>query len=55
MKRGTKVSIIGAGNVGSTIAYSLCMHGTVHEVVLRDSKTEIAKGKALPLSVPTPL
>jgi malate dehydrogenase len=50
MKEGKKVSIIGAGNVGSTVAYSLCMLGTAHEVVLRDSKTEIACGKALDMS-----
>lgn len=50
MREGKKVSIIGAGNVGSTVAYSLCMLGTVHEVVLRDSKTEIAWGKALDMS-----
>ena len=50
MKQGKKVSIVGAGNVGSTVAYSLCMLGTVHEVVLRDSKTEIAWGKALDMS-----
>lgn len=50
MQRGKKVSIIGAGNVGSTLAYSLSMEGTVHEVVLRDSKTDIAWGKALDMS-----
>lgn len=48
--RGKKVTIYGAGNVGSTLAYSLSMVGTVHEIVLRDSKTEIAKGKALDMS-----
>lgn len=50
MQEGRKVSIIGAGNVGSTVAYSLCMLGTAHEVVLRDSKAEIACGKALDMS-----
>ncbi len=50
MRQGKKVSIIGAGNVGSTVAYSLCMLGTAHEVILRDSKTEIACGKALDMS-----
>lgn len=50
MTRGKKVSIIGAGNVGSTVAYSLAMHGSAHEVMLRDSKVEIAKGKALDMS-----
>lgn len=50
MSIGKKVSIIGAGNVGATIAYSLAMHGTCHEVVLRDRAPEIAKGKALDMS-----
>ncbi len=50
MKRGKKVSIIGAGNVGATVAYSLAMKGTCHEVMLRDRQPEIAKGKALDMS-----
>lgn len=49
-KRGKKVSIIGAGNVGATVAYSLAMKGTCHEIVLRDRNAEIAKGKALDMS-----
>jgi len=50
MQRGKKVSIIGAGNVGATVAYSLAMKGTCHEVMLRDRNPEIAKGKALDMS-----
>jgi len=50
MKRGKKVTIIGAGNVGATVAYSLAMKGTCHEVMLRDRNPEIAKGKALDMS-----
>lgn len=49
-RRGKKVSIIGAGNVGSTVAYSLAMNGTAHEVVLIDNKQDIATGKALDMS-----
>ena len=49
-KRGKKVTIIGAGNVGATVAYSLAMKGTCHEVMLRDRAPEIAKGKALDMS-----
>jgi len=49
-KRGKKVSIIGAGNVGATVAYSLAMKGTCHEIILRDRNSEIAKGKALDMS-----
>ncbi len=50
MSRGKKVAIIGAGNVGATVAYSLAMNGSCHEVVLRDRASEIAKGKALDMS-----
>ena len=50
MKKGSKISIIGAGNVGATVAYSLAMKGICHEIVLRDRNTEIAKGKALDMS-----
>jgi malate dehydrogenase len=49
-KKGKKVTIIGAGNVGATVAYSLAMNGTCHEVFLRDRAPEIAKGKALDMS-----
>lgn len=49
-RRGKKVSIIGAGNVGSTVAYSLAMQGTAHEIVLIDNKQDIATGKALDMS-----
>jgi len=50
MSKGKKVSIIGAGNVGATVAYSLAMNGSCHEIVLRDRNIEIAKGKALDMS-----
>jgi malate dehydrogenase len=50
MARGKKVSIIGAGNVGATVAYSLAMKGSCHEIVLRDRAPEIARGKALDMS-----
>lgn len=50
MPRGKRVGIVGAGNVGSTIAYSLAMLGSCHEIILRDNKMEIAKGKALDMS-----
>lgn len=49
-KHGKRVAIIGAGNVGSTVAYSLAMQGACHEIILRDNKIEIAKGKALDMS-----
>lgn len=49
-KHGKRVAIIGAGNVGSTVAYSLAMQGACHEIILRDNKIEIARGKALDMS-----
>ena len=50
MPRGKRVGIVGAGNVGSTVAYSLAMTGACHEIILRDNKIDIAKGKALDMS-----
>jgi malate dehydrogenase len=49
-KKGKKVSIIGAGNVGATVAYSLAMRGICHEIVLRDRDIDVARGKALDMS-----
>jgi malate dehydrogenase len=49
-RRGKRVGIIGAGNVGSTVAYSLAVQGICHEVILRDNKVDIARGKALDMS-----
>jgi len=45
-----RVGIVGAGFVGSTVAYSLAMKGSCHEIILRDNKIDIAKGKALDMS-----
>jgi malate dehydrogenase len=50
MINGKRVGIIGAGNVGATVAYSLAMLGACHEIVLRDNKIEVARGKALDMS-----
>jgi len=49
-ERGKRVGIVGAGNVGATIAYSLAMLGSCHEIILRDNKIDVAKGKALDMS-----
>jgi malate dehydrogenase len=48
--KGKRVGIVGAGNVGSTVAYSLAVQGACHEIILRDNKVDIAKGKALDMS-----
>jgi malate dehydrogenase len=50
MSKARKVTIIGAGNVGSTIAYILAMNGVCHEILLKDNKYGTAKGKALDMS-----
>jgi malate dehydrogenase len=50
MNQGKRVGIVGAGNVGATVAYSIAMLGTCHEVILRDNKIDVAKGKALDMS-----
>ncbi|MFH1778129.1 MAG: hypothetical protein ABH952_11300 [Candidatus Omnitrophota bacterium] len=39
-----KVAIIGAGNVGSTFAFSLMISGLTREIVLIDKNAEIAIG-----------
>ena len=42
-----KISILGAGNVGATIAYTLTIFGTASEIVMVDINKEKAKGEAL--------
>jgi len=48
--RGKRVGIVGVGNVGATVAYSLAMKGHCHEIILRDNKIERAKGMALDMA-----
>ncbi|MGA1825148.1 MAG: L-lactate dehydrogenase [bacterium] len=45
-----KVSIIGAGNVGSTFAFSLMMSGLAREIVLIDNNQERAAGECMDLN-----
>jgi len=45
-----KVTVIGTGNFGSTVAFILAMRGSCHEVVLRGRNVDVAKGKALDMS-----
>lgn len=42
-----KVTVIGAGNVGATVAYVLAQRNFVREVVLIDVLEGIPQGKAL--------
>ncbi len=46
----SKVTVIGTGNFGSTVAFILAMRGACHEVVLRGRNIDMAKGKALDMS-----
>ncbi|HRF56895.1 MAG TPA: malate dehydrogenase [Campylobacterales bacterium] len=48
--KGRKVTVVGAGNVGSTIAFILAMNGVCHEIWMRDNKVNVAKGRALDMS-----
>ena len=42
-----KISIIGAGNVGATIAFTLASHGIASEIVLIDINKNKARGEAM--------
>ena len=50
----TKITIIGTGNVGSTIAYTLTVTGIASEIVMIDINKERAVGEALDISQGTP-
>ncbi len=49
-----KVTIIGAGSVGSTIAYTLATNGIASEIVMIDVNTKKALGEALDIRQGTP-
>ena len=49
-KRGRKISVLGTGNVGATIAYSLTVSGLCSELVLVDVNKTKAEGEALDLA-----
>ncbi len=51
----SKVSVIGAGNVGATVANVLAMEDLVNEVVLVDIKGDMARGKALDMWEQAPI
>lgn len=50
MKKARKISVLGTGNVGATIAYTLTLSGLCSEIVLVDINKEKAEGEALDLS-----
>ena len=49
-----KVTIIGAGSVGATVAYTLVATGTVAEIILIDVNEAKAKGEAMDILQATP-
>ena len=49
-----KISIIGTGSVGSTIAYTLTVMGLASEIVMIDINNEKALGEALDIRQGTP-
>ena len=51
----TKVTVIGAGNVGATCADCIAVRDIVNEVVLLDIKEGIAEGKALDIWQTSPI
>lgn len=50
----SKVTIIGAGSVGSTIAYTMVVNGIASEIVIVDINTQKALGEALDIRQGTP-
>ena len=46
-KNGTKITILGAGNVGATVAYTLAVAGTCTDIILVDINKAKAKGEAM--------
>ena len=51
----TKITVIGAGNVGSTIAFMISVKHTADEVVIVDINEERAKGEAMDIRQGAPL
>ena len=47
---GKKISLIGAGQIGGTLAHLLGLKEVVSEVVLFDVASGVAKGKALDIA-----
>ena len=45
-----KIVIVGAGNVGTTLAYTLQITGVATEIVLIDSNQELAEGQVMDMN-----
>jgi L-lactate dehydrogenase len=50
MNSEAKIAIVGAGRVGSTLAYSLMTNGSAREIVLIDASRERAEGEAMDIA-----
>jgi L-lactate dehydrogenase len=50
-----RVSIVGAGNVGTSFAYALLLSGLASEIVLIDANKDKARGEAMDLNHAVPL
>ena len=47
VKKGKKVTVVGAGNVGASIAFTLAIKGLCSELLLVDINKPKAKGEAM--------
>ena len=54
MDQGVKIAIVGAGRVGSTLAYTLAASGIVREIVLIDDDGKRAEGEAMDIAHAAP-
>ena len=45
--KGTKITILGAGCVGATVAYTIATAGTCSNILLVDINKDKAKGEAM--------
>ena len=45
--KGKKITILGTGNVGATIAYTLAIDGMASEILLIDINERKAQGEAM--------
>ena len=45
-----KITVVGAGNVGSTIVYTMVLSGLVSEIVLIDINKDKAEGDAMDMN-----
>lgn len=53
-QRTVRVAVVGAGNVGSTVAYALLLSGLASEIVLIDANQARAEGEAMDLNHAVP-